>query len=89
MRSRSQITGFIVSNSASSRSKERKVWKSQLTGISRRKDTLSNHRKSSHMLIKENDPRKNYLGMLLLSDESDCNVVDDDELDNMRAALVS
>jgi hypothetical protein len=41
------------------------------------------------MLIKENDPRKNHLGMLLLSDESDCNVVDDDELDNMRAALVS
>ena len=91
MRSRSQITGFIASNTASSRSKERKVWKSQLPGVSRRKDTLSNHRKSTHMLISENshNSRQQLIVPTETNEEFDCNVVDDDELDNVRAALIS
>ncbi len=85
MRSRSQITGFLVSNSASSRSKERKVWKSQVPGVSRRKDAVSNHRQSTNMLIRENLITQHSH----LDEDSDCNVAEDDEFENVRKALLS
>ena len=53
-----------------------------MPGVSLRKDTISNHRQSANMLIKEN----------LLKDyahDSDCNVPEDDEYDNVRQALIS
>ena len=80
MRNKSQITGFLASNSASSRSKERKVWKSQVPGVSRRKDTLSNHRQSTNMLIRENMLSQHAIH----DEESDCNVEENDEYDNVR-----
>ena len=56
-----------------------------MPGVSRRKDAVSNHRQSTNMLIRENLITQNSH----LDEESDCNVVEDDEFENVRQALLS